>query len=107
MVLEYPLTKANRLRLARAFAYHQRVDIGIDCAVEGQMGRAYVDDGAAPRVFRIEQGPFQYLAGDARSAAGREMMETLPSYTLLMPSPSEWTEVGREIHGDRLVSFPR
>jgi hypothetical protein len=39
-MIEYPLTKANRLRLARAFVKVPRVDLSIDCVLEGQMDAA-------------------------------------------------------------------
>lgn len=56
MITELMLTKANRLELARAFRHNKRVDISIDCVIEGQMGKAFVDDPAAPTVFKITQG---------------------------------------------------
>jgi GNAT superfamily N-acetyltransferase len=106
-VTEYPLTKANRVRLARAFRDIIRVDLGIDCALEGQMGTAFVDDPEAPTAFRIEQGPFRYFAGDPRSRGGREMIERLEPHTLIVSSPPGWPEVAKEIHGEKLISMPR
>ena len=38
------LTKANRLRLGRAFRHNPRVDCAIDCVLEAQMGQAFMDD---------------------------------------------------------------
>ena len=101
------LTKANRIRLARAFRNSKRVDLSIDCVIEGQMGRAYAHDPANPAAFRIEVGPFSYFAGNPRSPGGREMIKSLPPYTLLMPSPREWVEVAKEIHGDKLAESTR
>jgi hypothetical protein len=60
-MLELRLTRANRLLLARAFRDNQRVDVGIDCAIEGQMGQAFIDDADNPLAFKIEQGPFCYV----------------------------------------------
>lgn len=40
MIVQYPLSKANRIRLARAFRHVPRVDVSIECVLEGQMGAA-------------------------------------------------------------------
>jgi RimJ/RimL family protein N-acetyltransferase len=106
-MIELKLTKANRIRLARAFRGNKRVDISIDCVIEGQMGKAFADDSENPTAFQIEVGPFRYFAGDARSPGGREMIKNLPPYTLLMPAPDEWMEVAKEIHGEKLNPFSR
>jgi GNAT superfamily N-acetyltransferase len=83
------------------------VDLSIDCAIEGQMGKAFVDDLENPAAFCIQVGPFWYLAGNARSSGGHQMIKDLPDYRLLMPSEGEWIEVAKEIHGARLAPFPR
>ena len=44
MIQELPLNKANRIKLAIAFKNVPRVDLSIDSAIEGQMGKAFVDD---------------------------------------------------------------
>ena len=75
MSLEYPLTKANRIRLARAFKHVPRVDLSIECILEGQMGIAFVDDVQNPIAFKIEIGPFFYFAGDATSSGGHIMLK--------------------------------
>ena len=104
---ELPLTPANRLRLAEAFRHNPRVDYSIDCVIEGQMGRARVDDPAAPTAWCITVGPFRYFAGDAHGPGGRALSAELPPFNLLMPSPLEWTVAVKERFGDRLVTFPR
>jgi GNAT superfamily N-acetyltransferase len=108
------LNKTNRLKLARAFRNHTRFDMGIDCAVEGQMGHAFADDVAEPTVFLIELGGFfAYLAGDARSTAGRELVAALNGSKLFIPAnagvPAEddWAVLLQEVHGDRLVAVDR
>jgi hypothetical protein len=53
MDYELELTKTNRLTLARAFKNNKRVDTSIDCVIEGQMGRAFVDDLHEPTAYRI------------------------------------------------------
>jgi GNAT superfamily N-acetyltransferase len=107
MMIEFAPTKANRLRVAQAFRHNPRVDLAIECVVEGQMGTVWVDAPQNPTVYRIAVGPFWYLAGDATSAAGREMVRDLPAYTLLMPSPADWVRAAQEIHGDKLLEFSR
>lgn len=107
MDYELQLTKANRLKLARAFRNHKRVDCSIDCVIEGQMGKAYVDDLTHPASYRITVGPFWYFAGDPGSPGGSQMMEAFPAYSLLMPSSSGWLELAREIFGQHLQPFER
>jgi GNAT superfamily N-acetyltransferase len=107
MDYELELTKTNRLLLARAFRNNKRVDYSIDCVLEGQMGKAFVDDLAHPAAYRITIGPFWYFAGDARGAGRYQMMENFPAYNLLMPSSGDWLEVAKEIFGGHLQSFPR
>ena len=104
----YPLTKPNRIKLARVFKNTKRVDLSIDCAIEGQMGKAFTDDAENLTVFEIELGHFFcYFAGNAASAAGHEMIKSLPSYRMLMPSSPGWMEVVQEVHGHRLSQLAR
>jgi GNAT superfamily N-acetyltransferase len=108
MASEYALTKGNRIRLARAFRDTPRVDLSIDCAIEGQMGKAFVDDPANPTAWMIEQsGFFCYFAGDAQGAGGYEIVRSLTPCKMLMPSPPGWLEVAQEVHGDKLNVFDR
>jgi GNAT superfamily N-acetyltransferase len=104
---ELTLTPANRLHLAEAFRHNPRVDYSIDCAVEGQMAHAYVDDLERPTAWRITVGPFWYFAGDAGSPGGSVLLDEFPSYNLLMPSPSAWVTAAQERFGERLVTSPR
>jgi GNAT superfamily N-acetyltransferase len=107
MAIEFPLTRANRIRLARAFLHVPRVDLAIECAVEGQMGRAFVDDVQQPSAYAVRVGPFLYLAGDAAGPGGRALLELIAPHVLLMPSAPGWLEVAREAHGERLACFER
>lgn len=107
MGCELELTKANRLKLARAFQKNKRVDYSIDCVIEGQMGKAFVDNLVRPTAYRITVGPFWYFAGEARTPGGYEMLKSLPAYSLFMPSPAEWLEVAKEIYGQHLRPFTR
>lgn len=107
MVLEYPLTKTNRIRLAREFKHVPRVDLSIECILEGQMGRAFVDDGVHPTAFKIEVGPFFYFTGDAASPGGHTMLENIVPCTLFMPSSPGWIEAAKSMYGERLIGFDR
>jgi len=107
MVTELALSKANRLVLAQAFRHNPRVDLGIECVIEGQMGTAFVDAPQNPTAFRIVQGPFWYLAGEARTPGGYGMVKDLPAHTWLMPAPPDWVQVAKEIHGTSLLEFSR
>ncbi len=107
MVAELSLTRTNRLRIARAFADSRRVDIGIDCAIEGQMGRVLADDPVSPTAFKIEQGPFGYFAGRADSAGGRALIGSLLPWTLLMPSSPAWLELARNTYQAEMQQFVR
>lgn len=107
MIVAYPLDKANRIRLARAFKHVLRVDMSIDCAIEAQMGRAFVDDPMDPTVFKIQVGPFFYLAGDVGGAGAQAMLETFDPYSLFMPSAPGWLEAAKAAYGERLVGFRR
>ena len=44
MSCELELNKANRLKLSRIFRNHKRVDFSLECVIEGQMDKAFVDD---------------------------------------------------------------
>ena len=107
MATEHPLTRANRIALARAFRSVPRVDLSIDCALEDQMGSAFVDDPENPRAFQIAVGPFHYFAGDPTVPEARAMLKTLPLGSFLMPSAPGWLEAARAIHGEKLVPLRR
>ncbi|HVN55386.1 MAG TPA: GNAT family N-acetyltransferase [Anaerolineaceae bacterium] len=107
MIVEYPLTKANRIRLGSAFRDVPRVDLTIDCVLEGQMGRVYVDDLARPQVHQIQTAPFVYFAGDPASPAAQEFFLNLSPFALLMPSAPGWIEAVQTAYGERLESFDR
>lgn len=109
-----PLSKSNRLKLARAFGNHTRFDTGIDCAIEGQMGDAFADDADHPTVFLIEQGGFfSYLGGDAQSPAARALVAALTGPKLFIPASAGapagdgWPALLQEVHGARVVPVDR
>jgi GNAT superfamily N-acetyltransferase len=106
-MMELELTKENRIKVARGFRGCKRVDLSIDCVIEGQMGRAFADDPENPTAFKIGVGPFSYFAGDATSSPAREMIMDLSTYPLLMPSTEGWIDLAKAVHGEKLGSFPR
>jgi GNAT superfamily N-acetyltransferase len=103
MMVPYPLTPANRLRLARVFAGVPRVDIGIECAVEDQMGKPFAETLWEPQVFMIEQDEFFcYLAGDLTGAAGRDLLSQMPGNRFLMAGPAGWEAAVQDVLGERV-----
>lgn len=107
MITEYPLTKANRIQLARVFRNVPRVDLSIDCVIEGQMGKAYVDNVESPSAYKIQTGPFFYFAGDAMAKGAQEMLTDIQPWTLFMPSGQGWIEAGKKMYGERLMALGR
>jgi len=51
--LEYSLAKANGIRFAKAFRNSKRVDLSIDCIVESQMRKAFIDRLGDPMAFKM------------------------------------------------------
>lgn len=107
MIVPYPLTKANRIRLAGAFRQVPKVDLSIPCVLEAQMGAAFVDDRLHPQVFKIQVGPFLYFAGNAASPAGGDFIREIAPYQLIMPSSLGWAEAVMAAFPQRVCSFPR
>jgi RimJ/RimL family protein N-acetyltransferase len=104
---ELELNEANRALLARAFEKVKRVDTGIDCTLEGQMGRAFTNDPDHLAVFKIELFPFVYFAGRGAGPAAVEAVKELKPHSLLLAPASDWTETARTIHSGTLIQFPR
>jgi len=107
MITEYPLTKGNRIRLAQAFRNVPRVDISIECVLEDQIGKAFVDDPQNPSACMIQIGPFHYFAGDAASNGGREMVRNFQPYNLFMSASSGWAEAFKQEYKERFVQIER
>ncbi len=103
-----PLTKANRIQLGRAFANVPIVDIGIDCALEDQVGRAFVDSLDSPSIFMIEQGGFfSYFTGDMQSDTGRAFLKSVPRGRILMSGDAGWGEAVEAVYGDGVMPIER
>jgi hypothetical protein len=75
--------------------------------IEGQMGNAYVDDVRHPSAYKIQTGPFFYLAGDPLGEGGQEMLRNIQPWTLFMPSAEGWLEAGKSMYGEQLIGFDR
>lgn len=104
----YPLTRQNRVRLARAFANVPEVDISVACVVEDQMGEAFVDSPDAPTVFMIVQdGFFTYFAGDLASDTGKAFLADVPDGRMLVAGSEGWHDVLPTIYGERLHEIKR
>lgn len=106
-MVELELTRSNRLNIARAFRGLPRVDFSLDCAIEGQMGKAFVDQLPRPTAFAVTVGPFWYLAGDSRGPGGEDLLRQLPAYSLLMPPHDGWAGLAKTIFGEQLHAMPR
>jgi GNAT superfamily N-acetyltransferase len=107
LATDYPLTKANRIRLAQAFRDVPRVDIAIDACLEGQMGQAMADDGAHPQAFAIRVGPFCYLAGASDDDAGATLLRGLALPMMVMASGAGWIEAVKSTFGTRVKTYER
>ena len=101
------MSRTNRITVARAFSRVPRVDLSIDCVLEDQMGRVYVENPAAPRAFQLRLGPFNYFAGDPQAPGSCGMVASLEPYAMLFPSADGWAELAKDVHGARLVEIPR
>ncbi len=101
------LSRLNRIRLTRLFQECPRVDIAVDCALEDQMGRAYVDDIDHPRFAMIQSGPFCYFAGDPTLESARKTLQRFPDHTLFMPSAAGWKEAFLAIHQSAATCLER
>ena len=107
-MIPFPLTKANRIRLGRAFANVPVVDIGIDCAIEDQMGSAYVDSLDSPSAFMIEQGGFfSYFAGDLQSENGQAFLKAVQRGRILMSGEKGWGGEVSAVYGDGVMLIQR
>ena len=107
MSIEYPLTKTNRIRLARAFRHVPRVDISIECVLEDQMGMAFVDNLENPSAYMIKIGSFHYFAGDANSAGGGEIVKSFQPYNMFMSAMPGWAETFMNFYGERFFEIER
>lgn len=107
-MISYPLTRPHRIQLARVFP-PPHVDISIDCVIEDQMGKAYVDSVENPQLYMIElDGFFCYFGGDVTSTAGRAFVSKTPHGRMLMAGSDGWQEVVRDVFSsDQLIVLKR
>ena len=106
-MIELPLSRHNRQRLARAFTNVTDVDISVQSVLEDQMGTAYTDSIENPERFMIEQdGFFSYFAGDFSTESGQAFLADVPGGRLLMAGSPGWQDA-LKIYGDRLKAITR
>lgn len=107
-MFSYPLTRTNRLTLARAFATVPAVDISMSCVIEDQMGEAWVDSLENPQFFRVEQDHFFcYFAGNFDTEAGRNFLSQTPGGRMLMAGSNGWAAPAESVFGERLIPITR
>jgi GNAT superfamily N-acetyltransferase len=103
-MIPYPLTRAHRLRLAQVFAQVPRVDISIECVVEDQMGKAFVDSVENPQAFMIEQDQFFcYLAGNLTD----DFLNKMPHDRFLMAGSDGWQKSIERVFGEQVNAIDR
>jgi L-amino acid N-acyltransferase YncA len=103
-----PQTRTNRLRIAQAFAKVPTVDISVDCVIEDQMGKVFVDNTDHPQFFMIEQDSFFcYLSGDFSQQAGKDFLQQIPHGRFLMSGSHGWEAITKEIFGKSLIAVNR
>ncbi len=108
MMIDYPLSRAHRLRIARAFANVPSVDISVDCVIEDQMGEAFVDSMGDPQLFLIDQDHFFcYFAGNLTSDAGRGFLGKAPKGRLYMAGSAGWHDAVQDIFGEEARPIER
>lgn len=107
LIYEYPLTTTNRLKLTREVANLPRVDLSIDCVLEGQMGKVFVDHPEEPSAYMLQVGPMCYYAGKVGETGMRVMLQCLPANQLVMPSAPGWIEALKKTYGARLKVMDR
>lgn len=104
---QFPLTRSNRLRLAHAFSFVPRVDLSIECVLENQMGKAYVDRQDEPTVYQIVLAVFHYLAGDPSTSSAQELMQNIPPYNLVMSTAPGFKGLFEQVHGRSIRKMTR
>ncbi len=102
-----PLTKANRVKIARAFYGHIRYDVTLDSVIEGQMGKAYVNQVDDVDIMRVEIEPFNYFAGDVSHADAALMVSALKPNCFVMPGHSGFEDLISEVFGNRVHQMKR
>jgi RimJ/RimL family protein N-acetyltransferase len=84
-----------------------RVDLTLDCIMDGTMGSVQADDPDAPKSICIHSTGFWYFGGDPKTPWAQDLLRTIPPYDLIMPSAPGWLEEIGQMYGDRLMPFTR
>lgn len=102
-----PLTKTNRVAIARAFAHYKHYDVVLDAVVEGQMGKAYTNDFENSELYRVEVEPFQYLSGDVAHEDAVEMVRAIKPKSFVLPCGEAWMSLIQAEYGERALFLER
>jgi GNAT superfamily N-acetyltransferase len=84
-----------------------KVDLTLDCILDGTMGSVQSDDPGNPKSICIHSTGFWYFAGDPQTKWSRDWINNILPYDLIMPSAPGWMEEIGKIHGERLMPFTR
>jgi hypothetical protein len=96
------LSDKNINSIRKAYDGVPRVDISIDCALEGSFGKIYTENINTHKSYLIKIGPFNYFAGEPNS----DLIKLFYPYDLLMPSEIKWIEYAHQVFPS-LQEFPR
>lgn len=100
------LSRDDRSSLVPLFRSH-RPSFLIDAIVEGHLGSALVDDGAAPSIARLTYADVVVFGGDSAHPVARNLAETVPCEKGILPAPGGWRDLLAAIHGENLVADRR
>lgn len=93
-----PETRLPNDRLASLrplYADFPGLHCGIEAALEGSTGVAFVDDAERPRVARIAIGDFHCVAGDTTAPGAREALLAIP-FAEYLAAPESWATFAAE-----------
>lgn len=102
-----PLTKTNRIKIARAFRRHHRYDAVLDSVIEGQMGKAYTNHIDDLELLRVEIEPFNYFAGDSGHEDALSFVKTLKPNSFILPTGDGWWRLIHEVFGQQVLVMNR
>ena len=104
MLLEVPPERRETLR--PLFAGFPGLHGCLDAALEGTMGRAWVDDASRPAIGLI-QLDFFFIAGDPNAPAAEEAVRAVETRASIATSSSQWAPLLRRVYGERLRPHTR
>lgn len=102
-----PLTKTNRVKIARAFRQHHRYDAVLDSVIEGQMGKAYTNNIEDLELLRVAIEPFHYFAGDSGHEDALTFVKALKPNSFILPTGEGWWRLIHEVFGQQVLVMNR